>query len=53
MTNEWTAGIEHWRLHGRRLTDNPVEVVDVSERDVARLPTVAVRRKNGLPWLSP
>lgn len=35
--DEWTTGIEGWRQRARRLTGNPVEVVDVSERDVARL----------------
>ncbi len=35
--DEWTSGVEHWRQQARRLTGNPVEVVDVSERDVARL----------------
>jgi predicted nucleotidyltransferase len=33
----WVAGIERWRQRARRLTGNPVEVVEVSDADVARL----------------
>ncbi len=35
--DEWTSGIERWRQSARRLTGNPVEVVDVGERDASRL----------------
>ncbi len=35
--DEWTSGIERWRQSARRLTGNPVEVVDVGEGEVGRL----------------
>jgi len=34
---EWTAAVERWRTDARRLAGNPVEVIEVSESEIARL----------------
>jgi predicted nucleotidyltransferase len=33
----WHNSVEQWRQHARRLTGNPVDILDVAEADVGRL----------------
>jgi len=33
----WASGLEAWRQHARRITGNRIEIVEVSEREIARL----------------
>ena len=33
----WASGLETWRQHARRITGNRIEIVEVSEREIARL----------------
>lgn len=34
--DNWHTGLDRWRQHARRLTGNPVEIVDVDAAEVAR-----------------
>jgi hypothetical protein len=35
----WRSGLEGWRRHARRITGNRAEIVEVDEREIARLLT--------------